>query len=347
VAGCSDPCAASSSYLASVKGRNIASATFLPNGHKLKKVSKANSHGAFTPRVAVKAGKVEHLSMHVAYASGTSPTKATLTKRLARCAAVHHMGTRLALALAGATLALGAADTGALAATPGEASPLATPVSPAPPSTQPQPLSNGTTVAAWAHPEGTGPIYAHPDAASKRIARIRLYNAGGFLEVYPLLRSETSGKGREWVEIRVPGRPNGRTGWIDRELLGPIHRTGWRILVSRRSHRMRVIHAGKLLRIFPVGVGKPSTPTPAGHFWIDERFTVSDPNNPYYPYALGTSDFSSLSNWPGEGVIGIHGPFGEPQRIPGAPSHGCIRMLTPDIAWLGPRVALGTPVIVS
>jgi hypothetical protein len=258
-----------------------------------------------------------------------------------------HGAFTLWLALAGAVLALALPGACALAATPGEASPPTEPVSHATPDTQPRPLSNGTTVAAWAHPEGTGPVYAHPDATSKKIARVRLYNADGFLEVYPLLRSAIPASGAEWVEIRVPGRPNGRTGWIDRELLGPIHRTGWRILVSRASHRMRVFHAGRLLRVFPVGVGKPSTPTPAGHFWIEERFSVSNPNNPYYPYALGTSDFSSLTNWPGEGVIGIHGPFGEPQRIPGAPSHGCIRMLSPDIAWLGPRVALGTPVIVS
>ncbi len=93
LASSSRACVASSSYLASVKGKNIASVTFLLNGHKLKKVSKANSHGAFTLRVGVKAGQVEHLSMHVAYVSGTSPTKATLTKRLARCAAVRHVKT--------------------------------------------------------------------------------------------------------------------------------------------------------------------------------------------------------------------------------------------------------------
>ena len=217
---------------------------------------------------------------------------------------------RWVLALAGTMLALGVTGADALGSTPAEATPPAEPASPAPASTAPVTLSNGTTVAAWAHPEGTGPIYARPEATSRRIARIRLYNADGFLEVYPLLRQETSARGREWVEIRVPGRPNGRTGWVDRELLGPTHRTEWRILVNRASHRMRVLHDGTLMRIFPVGVGKPSTPTPAGHFWIDARFNVSNPSNPYYPYALGTSDFSSLPDWPGEGVIGIHVPFG-------------------------------------
>jgi hypothetical protein len=212
---------------------------------------------------------------------------------------------------------------------------------PAPTSTQ---LSNELTFTSWAHPESTGPIRLHPTAASPRIAEVHLYTADGFPEVYPILSSRLDAEGQEWDRVRVPGRPNGRTGWVMRELLGAVQRTRWRIAVDRGERRMRVYYGGRLLKVFPVGVGKPSTPTPAGHFWIDERFKLSNPSNPYWPYALGTSDYSTLPNWPGEGVIGIHGPFGEPQKIPGDPSHGCIRMLSPDIAWLGPKVTLGTPV---
>ena len=258
---------------------------------------------------------------------------------------------RPALALNGVLLALCAAGTGAARAAPAAATqaqgePAQTP------STTGQGQGRGLIgekggLAAWAHPEGRGPIYVRPDTRSRRLARVRLFNADGFLEVYPLLRGYMAPDGREWVKVRVPGRPNGRTGWAERELLGPVHHARWRIVVNRRARRMRVFYRGRLLRVFPVGVGKPSTPTPAGRFWIDERFKLSNPRNPYWPYALGTSDYSSLPNWPGEGVIGIHGPFGEPQKIPGDPSHGCIRMLSRDISWLGPRVTLGTPVVVE
>jgi hypothetical protein len=230
------------------------------------------------------------------------------------------------------------------------------PAAPSSTSTQPSPpppapsndasvqLSNERTFTVWAYSESPGQIYAHPDTHAAHVAKVRLYNADGFPEVYMLLSSYTDAEGLEWVRVRIPGRPNGRTGWMSRELLGSFHRTHWRIVVNRNEHRMRVYYSGRLLRVFPVGVGKPSTPTPTGHFWIDERFKLSSPSNPYWPYALGTSDYSTLPDWAGEGVVGIHGPFGEPQRIPGDPSHGCIRMLVPDIAWLGPRVTLGTPV---
>jgi hypothetical protein len=205
-------------------------------------------------------------------------------------------------------------------------------------------LFNGVTLTTWAHPEVPGYVRVEPNLRSRRIAPDRLYTEDGFPEVYLLLSRTVDAAGREWVRVRIPGRPNGRTGWMLRELLGTLHRTHWRILVNRERRRMSVYYDGHLRRVFPVGVGKPSTPTPAGHFWLRERFKLSGRGNPYGPYALGTSDYSTLSEWPGGGVIGIHGDFGEPSKIPGDPSHGCIRMHDPDIAWLGARVTLGTPV---
>ncbi|HEV3034857.1 MAG TPA: L,D-transpeptidase [Solirubrobacteraceae bacterium] len=205
-------------------------------------------------------------------------------------------------------------------------------------------LSNERTLTTWAHPVELGPIYARPEPTAHRVGRVHLETEDGFEEVYLLLSSYTDASGNEWVRLRVPGRPNGRTGWVSRELLGAFHQTRWLIVVNLHLRRLTAYLDGHLRMTAPVGVGKPSTPTPPGHFWIRERFAVSSPSNPYWPYALGTSDYSTLTEWPGGGVVGIHGDFGEPGAIPGDPSHGCVRMRDADIAWLGPRVTLGTPV---
>lgn len=217
--------------------------------------------------------------------------------------------------------------------------------SPSPlPSPSSRQLSNERTLSTWAHSVGQGNIYASPQSHARRAGRIHLETEDGFPEVYLLLSSYTDAQGDEWVKLRIPGRPNGRTGWVSRELLGAFHQTRWLIVIDLHRRSLKAYLDGHLRRTAPVGVGKPSTPTPPGHFWIRERFRVSDRTSPYWPYALGTSDYSTLSEWPGGGVVGIHGPFGEPKAIPGDPSHGCVRMHAGDIAWLGSRVTLGTPV---
>jgi lipoprotein-anchoring transpeptidase ErfK/SrfK len=106
---------------------------------------------------------------------------------------------------------------------------------------------------------------------------------------------------------------------------------------------MTVYWNGKRRWRRPVGVGTPGTPTPSGRFWVREKIRVTDPSSPYWPYALGTADYSTLSEWPGGGVVGIHGDWNQPQLIPGRPSHGCIRMRDGDVAWLAKHVPVGTP----
>ncbi len=205
-------------------------------------------------------------------------------------------------------------------------------------------LSNERTVTTWAHPIEEVSIREHPGAKSRTIAHTHLATEDGFPEVYLLLSSFTDARGRVWVRMRIPGRPNGRTGWVPSSALSDFHVTHWLLEISLSGRRLRAYYRGKLRFTAPVGVGKPDTPTPAGHFWIREVFKVTSRSNPYWPYAIGTSAYSTLTDWPGGGVVGIHGDFGEPQLIPGDPSHGCVRMHGADIGWLAQRMGVGTPV---
>lgn len=207
-------------------------------------------------------------------------------------------------------------------------------------------LSNETTFTRWAHPAAVGPIYARPTPDSPIVTRLHFYTEDDFPEVYLLLRAHWDDQGREWVKLRIPMRPNGRTGWVPRSDLGAFHLTHQQIVVDRAKLRLYLYDDGRRVWSAPVAVGKPSTPTPAGHFWIRERFKILDPNSGYWPYAFGTSDYSTLTDWPGGGVVGIHGPYYDPSAIPGRVSHGCIRLETWDDAWLAQHVGIGTPVLV-
>jgi lipoprotein-anchoring transpeptidase ErfK/SrfK len=134
---------------------------------------------------------------------------------------------------------------------------------------------------------------------------------------------------------------------VRRSDLGAVHLTHEEIVVDRERLRIRLYRSGRLIWSAPVAVGKPSTPTPAGHFWIQEWLKVSDRQSGYWPYALGTSDYSTLTDWPGGGIIGIHGPYHQAWAIPGRVSHGCIRLRVADDVWLAHHVGIGTPLRIS
>lgn len=207
-------------------------------------------------------------------------------------------------------------------------------------------LSNEVTYTRWAYVSRTARIYRRPTTKSRRVGRLRRYIPyDHYPEVYLLLRAHWDANGREWIKLRIPARPDGQVGWVKRGALSAFHVSHQRVVVNRERLRLYFYSFGHLIWSAPVGVGKPSTPTPPGRFWIRDKFTITDPSSGYYPYAFGTADYSNTeTEWPGGGVVGIHGPYYEPQGIPGRISHGCIRLQVKDDRWLGHRLKVGTPV---
>ena len=196
----------------------------------------------------------------------------------------------------------------------------------------------------WAYPADNGPIWKKP--GGKQAGKLRLLTSDGFPQPYLQMGKAVVRDGVRWVHLRLPGRPNGRTGWVKREHLGSFHRVTTALVVNRRQHRLTLYKRGRRVMRVPVGVGKKATPTPAGHFWITERFRVRG-NTTYGPYALGTSAYApQLTDWPGGGVIGLHGT-NEPGLIPGNPSHGCIRLRNADIRRVYRDVPIGTPLLIT
>jgi lipoprotein-anchoring transpeptidase ErfK/SrfK len=203
-------------------------------------------------------------------------------------------------------------------------------------------LSNESTLTRWAHPVRRAPIRWLPSPQARMIAPTHDLTEDGFPEVYIALRSWRDPQGHSWLEVRIPMRPNGRTGWVRHSALGPLYLVRTALVVDRSTLRATLYRRGAAIWSAPVGIGKRSTPTPPGRYWIREKFRTGDPAGLYGPAAFGSSDYSVLSDWPGGGVIGIHGTD-EPSLIPGRPSHGCIRLKNPDLRRLWPLLPIGTP----
>ncbi|MEA2385514.1 MAG: hypothetical protein QOH72_5485 [Solirubrobacteraceae bacterium] len=245
-------------------------------------------------------------------------------------------GGRRTISIAGCLVALGAT---------GAASVRAAAPAPLPPANPPgaQKLSDERLETRWAYPQRRAVVYSRPSGRARSVTRLRLLTEDRFPELYVVLSRWVDPAGNVWMQIRLPRRPNGSTGWVPENALSSMTVTHKLIDVDKRTLRLRVFDRGKVVMTARIGVGKAGTITPSGHFYVREKFHVKGVAL-YGPRAIGTSAYApTLSDWPGGGVVGLHGT-NQPGLIPGRPSHGCIRLRNRDILRLYRLAERGTPI---
>lgn len=152
-----------------------------------------------------------------------------------------------------------------------------------------------------------------------------------------------------WLRVQLPIRPRrgaDARGWI-RARDVRLARTGYRIVIERRAHRLLLQAHGRTLLRAPIAVGRAVSPTPVGRSFVTDLLRPPNPRGFYGPYALGLSAYSPVytSFAGGDGQIGIHGTD-DPSVLGSDVSHGCIRVANAVITELARTVPLGTPVIV-
>jgi hypothetical protein len=206
-------------------------------------------------------------------------------------------------------------------------------------------LSDERTVTRYTRANRRATVFSRPDSGARKVARLHFYTEDNYTETYIALESRLV-DGQLWIKLRVPGRPNGRRGWVPRWAVRDLTVVQTRLEVNRTTLRARLFKKGKVIWTSRVGVGKKGTPTPAGHFWIRERIKLGPSGGVYGPFAFGTSAYSVLSDWPGGGVVGLHGT-NQPGLIPGRPSHGCVRIPNPKVIQLRRLLPVGTPLIIK
>jgi lipoprotein-anchoring transpeptidase ErfK/SrfK len=144
-------------------------------------------------------------------------------------------------------------------------------------------------------------------------------------------------------KVQLPIRPNGSTGWI-RAADVRLVRVRTRIAVDLSQRRITLFRDGRPVLVMSTAIGAPSTPTPTGRFYVNQRLLTGNPIGDYGPGAVGISGFSPvLVHWPQGGPIAIHGT-NAPDMVGFAVSHGCLRVRNVDIRKLLRVAAEGTPV---
>lgn len=153
------------------------------------------------------------------------------------------------------------------------------------------------------------------------------------------VRRDATGR-PEWYRISLPGRPNGRTGWVPAASVDvrPMRKE---IVIDRSARTLELRDGGRVVLRTRVAVGAYGMETPLGRFYVMAKFRPTAPI--LGAYGFETSAYSKLSEWPGGGIVGIHGT-NAPSLLGQAVSHGCIRVANEAILRLKDLVPVGTPI---
>ena len=201
-------------------------------------------------------------------------------------------------------------------------------------------------VAHWATVERTVAVRSKPSSSARVVTKLTMLTPEHTLNVALLLGAVEKSPTETWYRVRLPILPNNSTGWVPGRALGEPTRIDTHLYIDRSKLTATLKRKGVTVFTAPIGVGEPRWPTPRGQYYVRSRLTNF--GSPVYgALAFGTSARSPvLTDWPGGGFVGIHGT-NQPEILPGAVSHGCIRMRNPDILKLARLMKVGTPITVS
>ena len=146
------------------------------------------------------------------------------------------------------------------------------------------------------------------------------------------------------LKVLVPGRPNGRVGWVHRDDIA-VTWTNYRIRVDLDDRTVTLYDRDEIVLQASAAIGTEQNPTPIGSTFVTATLVNPDAGGLYGPYALGLAVWSeTLTEYAGgDGQVGLHGTH-RPDLLGQRVSHGCVRVHNDVIREIAGRVPLGTPV---
>jgi lipoprotein-anchoring transpeptidase ErfK/SrfK len=183
-------------------------------------------------------------------------------------------------------------------------------------------------------------VRAAPDGGAKVVRVLNQFRSDYRVQVVLALGQATAADGTTWFRLSLPMRPNGTVGWIPAST-ATLTPTRSRIVVHRGLRRIELFQRTKRLLSAKVAVGAPGRETPLGDFYVTARFVPDD--SFLGVFALETSAYSKLTEWPGGGIVGIHGTS-MPWLLGKAVSHGCVRVSNQTALALKRLAPVGTPI---
>jgi lipoprotein-anchoring transpeptidase ErfK/SrfK len=234
------------------------------------------------------------------------------------------------------------------------------PAAPAPlhPEAGPGPSTTRAPVKAGVFQLGNAPAYVA--LATKDVTVRSKPGKGDIVAVFPeelpwgsptpflIDEARRTATGETWLKVLLPQRPNGSSGWVQRDQVR-IRPVTHEVVVDLSSRTASLLRQRRKVRSFRVGVGTAGTPTPTGRFYVTVKLKPPQISAAAYgAWALGLSGYSEVhqSFGTGDGQIALHGTY-KPWLLGQPVSNGCVRTDNETISLLAETLPLGTPVTIQ
>jgi hypothetical protein len=227
------------------------------------------------------------------------------------------------------------------------------------PSAGPAPPTTTTTPRAGEIELGDAPAYVAL-AVEDVTVRDKPTRQGDIVAVFPqalpwgsptpflIDRARRTASGDVWLKVLLPKRPNGSSGWLERDQVR-IKPVTHQVVVDLSSRTASLLRGKTKVRSFRVGIGTAGTPTPIGRFYVTVKLKPPQISaDAYGAWALGLSGYSEVHQTfgTGDGQIALHGTY-KPELLGQPVSNGCVRMDNETITLLAETLPLGSPVIIQ
>lgn len=148
----------------------------------------------------------------------------------------------------------------------------------------------------------------------------------------------------EWMKVLITARPNHTTGWIKADDV-TIAATEYRMELDLSTFHLKVFKGADLFVETDVVIGKDSTPTPVGHFYVTEKIKNPTDTGVYGAWILPVNGYSEVLDTFDNGLpqIAFHGT-NQPELVGTKASNGCVRIPNDVVVKIAAAVPAGTPI---
>src|SRR3954451_22599156 len=129
-----------------------------------------------------------------------------------------------------------------------------------------------------------------PATTAAPVAKLTRRSTVGTDDLVAVVARTVDERDRVWLQVRLPVRPNGTTGWVPESALSELQPIDTWLKIDTKAYKLTLIKDGKTVFSARVGVGQKQWPTPKGQFFIRARLEkYGGAGSAYGPIAFITS----------------------------------------------------------